>query len=127
MHKKLSGMTGTADTEAEEFHKIYSLGVMVIPPNRPVVRADAHDLVYKNERGKFRAIVAEIRERHKKGQPILVGTTSVEKSQVIHTLLDREGIPHNVLNAKQHESEAYIVAQAVIPPHARLGGEALLR
>ncbi|HWB78518.1 MAG TPA: preprotein translocase subunit SecA [Nannocystaceae bacterium] len=112
MYKKLSGMTGTADTEAEEFHKIYSLGVMVIPPNRPVVRADAHDLVYKNERGKFRAIVAEIRERHKKGQPILVGTTSVEKSQVIHTLLDREGIPHNVLNAKQHESEAYIVAQA---------------
>ncbi len=112
MYKKLSGMTGTADTEAEEFHKIYGLSVMVIPPNRPMVRIDAHDLVYKNERGKFRAIVAEIRERHAKGQPILVGTTSVDKSQVIHTLLDREGIPHNVLNAKQHEREAYIVAQA---------------
>ncbi|MBX7077938.1 MAG: preprotein translocase subunit SecA [Nannocystaceae bacterium] len=112
MYGKLSGMTGTADTEAEEFHKIYGLDVMVIPPNRPVVRGDAHDLVYKNERGKFRAIVAEIRERHAKGQPILVGTTSVEKSQVIHTLLEREGIPHNVLNAKQHEREAYIVAQA---------------
>ncbi len=112
MYKKLSGMTGTADTEAEEFHKIYNLDVMVIPPNRPVVRGDSHDLVYKNERGKFRAIVNEIRERHGKGQPILVGTTSVEKSQVIHTLLEREGIPHNVLNAKQHEREAYIVAQA---------------
>jgi preprotein translocase subunit SecA len=112
MYKKLSGMTGTADTEAEEFHKIYGLDVMVIPPNRVVKRIDAHDLVYKNERGKFRAIVAEIRQRHAKGQPILVGTTSVDKSQVIHTLLDREGIPHNVLNAKQHEREAYIVAQA---------------
>jgi len=112
MYGKLAGMTGTADTEAEEFHKIYGLDVMVIPPNRLVKRDDAHDLVYKNERGKFRAIVAEIRERHAKGQPILVGTTSVDKSQVIHTLLDREGIPHNVLNAKQHEREAYIVAQA---------------
>jgi len=112
MYRKLSGMTGTADTEAEEFHKIYGLDVMVIPPNRPVVRVDAHDLVYKNERGKFRAIVAEIRERNAKGQPILVGTTSVEKSQVIHTLLEREGIAHNVLNAKQHEREAFIVAQA---------------
>jgi preprotein translocase subunit SecA len=112
MYKKLSGMTGTADTEAEEFHKIYGLDVMVIPPNRIVKRIDVHDLVYKNERGKFRAIVAEIRERHAKGQPILVGTTSVEKSQVIHTLLEREGIPHNVLNAKQHEREAFIVAQA---------------
>ncbi|MBK8234387.1 MAG: preprotein translocase subunit SecA [Deltaproteobacteria bacterium] len=112
MYGKLSGMTGTADTEAEEFHKIYGLDVMVIPPNRVVRRDDAHDLVYKNERGKFRAIVAEIRDRHGKGQPILVGTTSVEKSHVIHTLLEREGIPHNVLNAKQHEREAFIVAQA---------------
>jgi preprotein translocase subunit SecA len=112
MYRKLAGMTGTADTEAEEFHKIYGLDVMVIPPNRPTVRADAHDLVYKNERGKFRAIVAEIRDRNKKGQPILVGTTSVEKSQTIHTLLEREGIAHNVLNAKQHEREAFIVAQA---------------
>jgi preprotein translocase subunit SecA len=112
MYRKLAGMTGTADTEAEEFHKIYELDVMVIPPNRPVVRGDLHDLVYKNERGKFRAIVKEIKERNAKGQPILVGTTSVEKSQVIHTLLDREKIAHNVLNAKQHEREAYVVAQA---------------
>ncbi len=112
MYRKLAGMTGTADTEAEEFHKIYELDVLVIPPNRSVVRDDRHDLVYKNERGKFKAIVAEIRERTAKGQPILVGTTSVEKSQIIHQLLEREGIPHNVLNAKQHEREAYIVAQA---------------
>ncbi|MCX4245995.1 preprotein translocase subunit SecA [Paraliomyxa miuraensis] len=112
MYRKLAGMTGTADTEAEEFHKIYELGVLVIPPNRSIIRDDKDDLVYKNERGKFKAIVAEIRERTTKGQPILVGTTSVEKSQVIHQLLDREGIAHNVLNAKQHEREAYIVAQA---------------
>jgi preprotein translocase subunit SecA len=112
MYRKLAGMTGTADTEAEEFHKIYELDVLVIPPNRSVVREDRHDLVYKNERGKFKAIVAEIRERTAKGQPILVGTTSVEKSQIIHQLLEREAIPHNVLNAKQHEREAYIVAQA---------------
>jgi preprotein translocase subunit SecA len=112
MYRKLAGMTGTADTEAEEFHKIYELDVQVIPPNRSVIRDDRHDLVYKNERGKFKAIVAEIRERTAKGQPILVGTTSVEKSQIIHQLLERENIPHNVLNAKQHEREAYIVAQA---------------
>jgi preprotein translocase subunit SecA len=112
MYRKLAGMTGTADTEAEEFHKIYELDVLVIPPNRSVIRDDRHDLVYKNERGKFKAIVAEIRERTAKGQPILVGTTSVEKSQIIHQLLERENIPHNVLNAKQHEREAYIVAQA---------------
>jgi preprotein translocase subunit SecA len=112
MYRKLAGMTGTADTEAEEFHKIYELDVLVIPPNRSVIRDDKHDLVYKNERGKFKAIVAEIRERTAKGQPILVGTTSVEKSQIIHQLLERENIPHNVLNAKQHEREAYVVAQA---------------
>lgn len=112
MYRKLAGMTGTADTEAEEFHKIYDLGVLVIPPNRTIVRDDADDLVYKNEKGKFNAIVAEIRERNAKGQPILVGTTSVEKSQTIHHLLQRAGIDHNVLNAKQHESEAFVVAQA---------------
>jgi preprotein translocase subunit SecA len=112
MYRKLAGMTGTADTEAEEFHKIYELDVLVIPPNRKIVRDDRHDLVYKNERGKFRAIMAELRERHEKGQPVLVGTTSVEKSQVIHNMLEREGIPHNVLNAKQHEREAFVVAQA---------------
>ncbi|MBL4688289.1 MAG: preprotein translocase subunit SecA [Nannocystaceae bacterium] len=112
MYRKLAGMTGTAETESAEFHKIYDLGVMVIPPNRVIIRDDADDLVYKNERGKFRAIVDEIRERHEKGQPVLVGTTSVEKSNVIHQLLEREKIPHNVLNAKQHGREATVVAQA---------------
>ncbi|MEZ4380394.1 MAG: preprotein translocase subunit SecA [Nannocystaceae bacterium] len=112
MYRKLSGMTGTADTEAEEFQKIYELGVIVIPPNRVIVRDDQDDLVYKNERGKFRAVLEEIREVHERGQPILVGTVSVEKSQVIHQLLDRAGIPHQVLNAKQHDREAFIVAQA---------------
>ncbi|MEM6291576.1 MAG: preprotein translocase subunit SecA [Myxococcota bacterium] len=112
MYRKLSGMTGTADTEAEEFHKIYELDVFVVPPNRTIVRDDRDDFVYKNERGKFQAIVAEIKERHAEGQPVLVGTTSVEKSNVIHQLLDRAGIPHNVLNAKQHEREAGVVAQA---------------
>ncbi len=112
MYRKLAGMTGTAETEAEEFHKIYDLDVFVVPPNRTIVRDDRDDFVYKNERGKFHAVVAEIKEKHEGGQPILVGTTSVEKSNVIHQLLDREGIPHNVLNAKQHASEAMVVAQA---------------
>jgi preprotein translocase subunit SecA len=112
MYEKLAGMTGTADTEAEEFHKIYNLEVIVVPTHRKIARTDLDDVVYKNERGKFKAVVKEIKERHEKGQPILVGTTSVEKSQVIHQLLDRAGIPHSVLNAKNHEKEAYIVAQA---------------
>lgn len=112
MYRKLSGMTGTADTEAEEFKKIYDLGVIVIPPNRTIVRDDQDDLVYKNERGKFKAVVEEIRRAHEKGQPVLVGTVSVEKSQVIHQLLERNEIPHQVLNAKQHASEAFVVAQA---------------
>jgi len=112
MYRKLSGMTGTADTEAEEFKKIYDLGVIVIPPNRIIVRDDQDDLVYKNERGKFKAVVEEIREAHERGQPVLVGTVSVEKSQVIHQLLERNNIPHQVLNAKQHASEAFVVAQA---------------
>jgi preprotein translocase subunit SecA len=112
MYDKLAGMTGTADTEAEEFHKIYNLEVIVIPPNRKMVRQDQDDLVYKNERGKFRAVVAEIKQAHERGQPVLLGTASVEKSQVIHAMLEREGIPHEILNAKQHEREAYIIAQA---------------
>ncbi len=112
LYKKLAGMTGTADTEAEEFHKIYKLDVTVIPTNRPLARKDHHDLVYKNERGKFRAVLAEIEECHKRGQPVLVGTVSVEKSEVVASLLRKNGIPHNVLNAKQHEREAHIVAQA---------------
>ncbi len=112
MYDKLAGMTGTADTEAEEFNKIYNLDVVVIPPNRKMVRQDQDDLVYKNERGKFRAVVEEIKQAHERGQPVLVGTASVEKSQVIHNMLERMSIPHEVLNAKQHEREAYIIAQA---------------
>jgi preprotein translocase subunit SecA len=112
LYKKLAGMTGTADTEAEEFHKIYKLGVIVVPTNKPMVRKDHHDVVYKNEKGKFRAVLAEIEDCHKRGQPVLVGTVSVEKSEVVASLLRKKGIPHNVLNAKQHEREAHIVAQA---------------
>ncbi len=112
MYQKLSGMTGTAVTEEAEFRKIYDLDVIAIPPNRTIVRKDHDDLVYKNERGKFKAVIEEIRDAHERGQPVLVGTVSVEKSHVIHQLLDRAGIPHQVLNAKQHEREAFVVAQA---------------
>jgi preprotein translocase subunit SecA len=112
LYKKLGGMTGTADTEAEEFHKIYKLDVTVVPTNRAIQRKDADDVVYKNERGKFRAVCDEIEDCHKRGQPVLVGTVSVEKSEVVASLLRKKGIPHNVLNAKQHEREAFIVAQA---------------
>ncbi|HJV35158.1 preprotein translocase subunit SecA, partial [Geomonas sp.] len=112
MYDKLSGMTGTADTEAEEFHKIYKLDVVVIPTNRPLLRPDFPDVIYKTEREKFNAVIAEIKELHEKGQPILVGTISIEKSEQLSELLKREAIPHFVLNAKQHEKEAEIVAQA---------------
>ena len=112
MYKKLSGMTGTADTEAAEFHQIYKLEVTVIPTNKPIVRQDQPDLVYKNEAGKFRAVVQDIEDCHKRGQPVLVGTVSVEKSEVVANLLKAKGIPFNVLNAKQHQREASIVAQA---------------
>jgi preprotein translocase subunit SecA len=112
LYKKLAGMTGTADTEAEEFHKTYSLDVTVIPTNWPCVRNDMQDVVYKTEREKFYAIVDEIRGCVEAGQPALVGTASVEKSEAIHRLLTRKGIAHNVLNAKHHEQEAFVVAQA---------------
>ncbi len=112
LYNKLAGMTGTADTEAEEFQKIYKLDVSVIPTNKPLLRKDHHDLVYKNEKGKFRAVLAQIEECHQKGQPVLVGTVSVEKSEVVASLLRKKGIPHSVLNAKQHEREAHVVAQA---------------
>jgi preprotein translocase subunit SecA len=112
IYKKLAGMTGTADTEAEEFHKIYKLDVTVVPTNREMQREDAHDVVYKNEKGKFRAVVDEIVDCHERGQPVLVGTVSVEKSEVVASMLRKKGIPHNVLNAKQHEKEAFVVAQA---------------
>jgi preprotein translocase subunit SecA len=112
LYKKLGGMTGTADTEAAEFHQIYKLDVSVVPTNRPILRKDHDDVVYKNERGKFRAVVDEIADCHERGQPVLVGTVSVEKSEVVASLLRKKGIPHSVLNAKQHEREAFIVAQA---------------
>ncbi|QSV44650.1 preprotein translocase subunit SecA [Geobacter benzoatilyticus] len=112
MYDKLSGMTGTADTEAEEFHKIYKLDVTVIPTNRPLLRPDFPDVIYKTEREKFAAVIEEIKDCHQKGQPVLVGTISIEKSEVLSDLLKKQGIPHNVLNAKQHEREAEIVAQA---------------
>ena len=112
LYKKLAGMTGTAITEAEEFNKIYKLDVIVIPTHRPVARADQPDLIFASELGKFRAVVEEIRERHEQGQPVLVGTTSVENSEMLAEMLLEEGLDHSVLNAKQHEREAHIVAQA---------------
>jgi len=112
MYSKLSGMTGTADTEAAEFADIYKLDVVVIPTNRKNIRKDSEDLVYKTEREKFNALCTEIEERSKKGQPILVGTVSVAKSEVVSSLLKKRGVAHNVLNAKHHQREAEIVAQA---------------
>ena len=112
LYRKLSGMTGTALTEEEEFATIYKLDVVEIPTNKPVIRIDHPDVVYKNETGKFRAIVQQVKACHEKGQPVLVGTISIEKSELLSKLLKREGIPHNVLNAKHHEQEAQIVAQA---------------
>src|SRR4051794_12953959 len=112
MYDKLAGMTGTADTEAAEFDKIYNLEVIVMPPNRPMIRRDMGDLVYRTEREKFNAIVEEIKEISKKGQPSLVGTISIEKSEQLSSALKKQGIPHVVLNAKHHEREAEIVAQA---------------
>jgi len=112
MYSKLAGMTGTADTEAEEFAKTYNLDVVVVPTNKKNVRKDSEDVVYKTEREKFDALCGEIEERHAKGQPVLVGTVSVAKSEVVSTLLKRRGVPHNVLNAKHHQREAEIVAQA---------------
>jgi preprotein translocase subunit SecA len=112
MYEKLSGMTGTAQTEAAELMSIYKLGVVSIPTNRPMIRRDQQDLIYKNEVAKFDAVVEDIVERHEDGQPVLVGTTSVEKSEYLSTLLGKRGVEHEVLNAKQHEREASIVAQA---------------
>ncbi len=112
MYEKLAGMTGTADTEAEEFQKIYDLDVVVIPTNKPVIRLDQSDVVYRTEREKFTAIVDQIEEAHKKGQPVLVGTISVDKSEVISKVLKKKKIAHSVLNAKYHDREADIVAQA---------------
>ena len=112
LYDKLAGMTGTAATEAEEFREIYGLGVVEVPTNRPVARIDEHDQVYRSAAEKYRAIVAEIRKAHEMGQPVLVGTTSIEKSEFLSAMLKKEGIAHNVLNARQHEKEAQIIADA---------------
>lgn len=112
LYKKLAGMTGTAATEAEEFYKIYNLEVVAIPTNRVMVRKDMPDRVYKNEHGKFMAVVKEIKARHEAGQPVLVGTISIQKNELLSEYLSREGVPHELLNAKNHEREAAIIAQA---------------
>ena len=112
MYKKLAGMTGTALTNAEEFSKVYKLEVVAAPTNKPMIRADLPDRIYRTERGKFQAVAREIKERHEKGQPVLVGTVSIEKNELLSALLKKEGIPHQILNAKNHEQEAQIIAQA---------------
>jgi preprotein translocase subunit SecA len=112
LYDKLSGMTGTALTEEEEFGSIYNLDIIEIPTNKPMVRKDHADVIYKTENGKYKAIINQIEECHKKGQPVLVGTVSIEKSEILSNLLKKKGVPHNVLNAKNHEKEAEIVAQA---------------
>ncbi|MCG8401940.1 MAG: preprotein translocase subunit SecA [Firmicutes bacterium] len=117
MYNKLAGMTGTAETEQEEFRKIYKLDVCSVPTNKPMVRHDLSDVVYKTEPAKFNAVVEEIAQRHETGQPVLVGTISIEKSEILSNMLRKQGVPHQVLNAKYHDKEAQIVAQA-----GRLGG-----
>jgi len=112
MYQKLAGMTGTAATSAEEFDKVYGLEVIIVPTNEPMIREDLPDRVYKTEKGKFEALVREIKERQLKGQPVLVGTTSIEKNEYLGKLLDREGVPHQILNAKHHQKEGEIIAQA---------------
>jgi len=112
MYEKISGMTGTASTSAEEFDKVYKLDVVMIPTNKPMQRKELPDGVYKTHDGKLKALVREIRERHEKGQPVLVGTTSIEKNEYLGKLLEREGVPHQILNAKHHEQEGEIIAQA---------------
>ena len=113
MYEKLSGMTGTAKTEEEEFRNIYNMNVIAIPTNRPIARLDYPDLVYKSTNGKFNALAEEIEERHKNGQPILVGTVAVETSELISQFLKKRGIPHNILNAKNHAREAEIIESLV--------------
>jgi preprotein translocase subunit SecA len=115
MYQKLAGMTGTALTEAEEFHKIYKLEVMVIPTNRPMIRQDLTDYIYKNEESKFKAVVREIEKLHKEGRPVLIGTVSIENSEYLSDLLKKRGVQHHVLNAKEHTKEGEIVAQAGQP------------
>src|SRR5690606_18443908 len=115
MYDKIAGMTGTAETEENEFHQIYTLDVMVVPTNRPIVREDRHDLVYKTKREKYNAIIEEIERLNAMELPVLVGTVSVDVSETLSRMLKRRGIPHEVLNAKYHGREAHIVAQAGQP------------
>ncbi len=112
MYEKLSGMTGTAQTSAEEFHKVYNLDVVTVPTHRPMVRRDLPDLVFRTEKGKFQALAREVKKLHEKGQPVLIGTVSIEKNERLSKMLSVEGVPHEVLNAKNHEREALIIAQA---------------
>ena len=112
LYDKLAGMTGTAQTSSEEFHKVYKMDVITIPTNKPTIRNDMADRIYKTEQGKFMAVAHEIMERHRTGQPVLVGTVSIEKNEFLSAVLNREGIPHQILNAKNHEKEAEIIAQA---------------
>jgi preprotein translocase subunit SecA len=112
LYKKLAGMTGTAQTSAEEFHKVYGIDVISVPTNKPMIRVSLPDRIYKTEAGKFRALVQEIKDRHLRGQPVLVGTVSITKNEILSALLERDGIPHKVLNAKNHEQEGEIIAQA---------------
>ncbi|OUC08705.1 preprotein translocase subunit SecA, partial [Litorilinea aerophila] len=115
MYNKLAGMTGTAKTEEEEFQRIYNLDVVVIPTYKPIIRQDLPDLVYRTQEAKFKAVLADIEEAHKRGQPVLVGTVAIETSELVSAMLKRRGIPHEVLNAKNHEREATIIAQAGRP------------
>ena len=112
LYGKLAGMTGTAETSAEEFHKVYNLEVVSIPTHRVMIRDDASDLIFRTERGKFKAVVAEVKKRHEQGQPVLIGTVSIEKNELLSKMLQIEGVPHKLLNAKNHEQEALIIAQA---------------
>jgi preprotein translocase subunit SecA len=112
MYNKLAGMTGTAKTEEEEFRKIYGMDVVVIPTHMPMIRIDQPDLIYRTEKGKFQAVVEDIAARYSQGQPVLVGTISIEKSELLSAMLRKKGIPHQVLNAKHHEKEAQIIAGA---------------
>ena len=112
LYDKLSGMTGTAQTEAAELHEIYKLGVVSIPTNKPMIRGDQSDLIYKTEEAKYIAVVDDVSERYEKGQPVLIGTTSVERSEYLSRQFQKRRIPHNVLNAKFHEQEAGIIAEA---------------
>ena len=112
LYEKLSGMTGTAETESEEFHQIYELSVVQVPSNKPIRRLDKPDRIYRTEAGKFKAIIKEVKMLHQKGQPVLIGSASIEKNELLDSLLRKAGVPHQVLNAKNNEREAQIVAKA---------------